>query len=110
MIEKTAATFWVKIFGSGPLHVVEQVCRKNCFEKGLCVTVEPMKFIYTGGEEQGYVVGLINYPRFPTSNFQEIEERAKELAFQLLDATYQHSVLVMTPITSYWYTKREERE
>lgn len=60
-------TWWVKIYTSGPISRIEQVCREECYEDGLCVTVTPVKFIYTGGEELGAEIGLINYPRFPSS-------------------------------------------
>ncbi len=101
------STWWAKIFLSGPIEVVKQVCREECFDQGLCVTVEPTHFIYKGGEEFGCVVGLINYPRFKTPN-EIVTSQAKELAKVLLDRTFQHSVLVMTPETTYWYSKRNE--
>ena len=101
-------TFWARIYISGPIHAVEQACRAECLREGLCVTVEPTKFIYTGGEETGCVVGLINYPRFPSLPMA-IEARARWLALILLDATHQHSVLLMTPEITEWITKRENK-
>jgi len=94
-------TYWIKIYASGPIEIAKQVIRENVLNEGLCVTIEPTTFIYTGGEERGYVVGLINYPRFPATK-EEIFDRAKELAHQLLEATYQRSVLVMTPFDTLW--------
>lgn len=93
---------------SGPIEIAKQVCRESCLEAGLCVTIEPTLFIYTGGEETGFVVGLINYPRFPASEPQ-ILTRARDLALRLLDKTCQHSVLIMTPNGTSWVTKREEK-
>ena len=58
------------------------------------------------GEESGYVVGLINYPRFPSTP-ADIEERARDLMHKLLDATFQHSGLLMTPVTTEWVSKRD---
>ena len=84
MNTKTEPTYWVKIYLSGPLAVIEQVCREECLKKGLCVTVEPTRFIYTGGEETGALVGLINYPRFPQTA-GELFVRARDLALTLLD-------------------------
>lgn len=107
MIEKNSTTYWVKIYLSGPIEEAKQIIRKDVLEKGLCVTIEPTTFIYTGGEEQGYVVGLINYPRFPEMH-GKIYERALDLANKLLEGTYQHSVLVTCPDLSTWLTKREE--
>jgi hypothetical protein len=107
MIEKVSRTWWARIYLSGPLDVIEHTCRKDCLDEGLCVTVSPVNFIYTGGEERGAVVGLINYPRFP-SEPKAIEDRAKHLALRLLEDACQHSVLVQTPTDTYWITKRKD--
>jgi hypothetical protein len=106
MNTKTGKTYWAKIYLSGPLDVIEQTCRKECLDAGLCVTVDPTRFIYTGGEETGAVVGLVNYPRFP-AEAGAIDERARKLSVRLLDATFQHSALVMSPEKTEWVTKRE---
>jgi hypothetical protein len=106
MITKTEQTFWVKIYLSGPISIAEQVCRQECLREGLCVTIEPTTFIYTGGQEVGYVVGLVNYPRFPTTP-EELIARARDLAMKLLDVTCQHSVLIMSPNLTEWISKRE---
>lgn len=107
MKTETATTWWAKIYLSGPLAVIEQTCREECLEVGLCVTVTPTRFIYTGGEETGAEIGLINYPRFPKEDF-EVTATARRLALRLLKATCQHSVLVMTPDTTEWFTNRQE--
>lgn len=99
-------THWVKLYLSGPIEVAKQICRAECMREGLCVTIEPTTFIYTGGEEAGYVVGLINYPRFP-STAEQIDARARDLALRLLEGTHQNSALVMTSTTTEWITKRE---
>lgn len=107
MIEKTATTFWVKIYASGPIDVAEQIIRRECKKDGLCITIEPTKFIYTGGEEVGYVIGLINYPKFPTEQYK-IWNRAVSLANFLIEGTYQDSILVMSPIETLWISHRGE--
>jgi hypothetical protein len=106
MIQKEEPTFWVKIYLSGPIEVAKQVIRKECLEQGLCVTIEPTTFVYTGGEESGYVVGLINYPRFPTDS-DVIWRKAIKLADLLLTETYQQSVLVMSQEKTFWKSYRE---
>lgn len=108
MRQQSVTTWWARIYVSGPISVIEQVCREECLREGLCITVDPTLFIYTGGEERGAVVGLINYPRFPEEH-EVITARAKELAILLLERTYQHSVLIMTPSETTWITKREDR-
>lgn len=99
-------TFSVRVYVSGPLAVAEQVCREYCLV-GLCVTVEPTRFIYTGGEETGVVVGLVNYPRFPSTP-EQITEHAYKLAELLVVAMHQHSALVIGPKETLWMTRRED--
>lgn len=99
-------TFTVRIYLSGPLAVAEQVCREYCLI-GLCVTVEPTRFIYTGGEETGVVVGLVNYPRFPSTP-DAITEKAYVLAEKLVIAMHQHSALVVGPKETLWMTLRDD--
>lgn len=105
MQQQIEKTFWARIYMSGPIEVAKQTIRQECLRDGLCVTIEPTTFIYTGGEEAGYVVGLINYPRFPNSP-EAIEARARDLMEKLLDATFQHSALMMTANNTEWITRR----
>ena len=91
----------------GPIEDAKRIVRKDCLREGLCVTIEPTLFIYKGGEELGYVIGLINYPRFPSTN-ESIWNRAVDLAMKLLDETYQESILIMAPDKTQWFTKREQ--
>lgn len=100
-------TFWARLHLAGDIEVAKQVCREDCFREGLCVTVEPCDYIYTGGQEAGYVVGLINYPRFPATP-DAITARAKALAIALMERGFQHSALVMTPDATEWMTRRPE--
>ena len=97
---------WVKLYLSGPIEVAKQILRAECMREGLCVTIEPTTVIYTGGEEQGYVVGLLNYPRFPSTPDQ-LESRARHLMEALIAETFQHSALMMTPTVTEWITLRE---
>ena len=101
---KTVDTHIVTIYTSGPIKVIEHVCRESVFNDGHCVTVKPAKFIYTGGEEFGVEIGLLNYPRYPETA-QNLVVRAKELAIDILKATYQRTALVVgtqfTTLISY---------
>lgn len=100
-------THRVQLYLSGPIEVAKQTIRKFCLNYGLCVTIDSTTFIYTGGEESGYVVGLLNYPRFP-SRPTVLEETAEELAQEILEDTFQHSVLIVTPTKTKWITKKEQ--
>ena len=76
---KHAETVRFDIFIAGDIEQAKQVCREYCYQIGLCVTIEPVAYIYTGGEEAGVRIGLINYPRFPVDE-TELELRAMGLA------------------------------
>lgn len=104
---KQEDSYWVKLYIAGPIGVAEQLIREECWREGLCVTIEKTKFIYTGGEEEGYIVGFLNYPRFPKTSF-EILNRAENICKILLDKTFQSSALIQTPEKAIWYSKREE--
>jgi hypothetical protein len=96
-------TYQIKIYLSGSIEVAKQIIREHVLTNPLCVTVEPTTFLYVGGEEQGYVVGLLNYPRFPTPP-NELNVRADMLAELLLVKTFQRSALVVKPEMTTWIT------
>lgn len=104
---KTEPTFTADIYLAGDLAVIEQRCREFCLRVGLCVTVSPTRFVYTGGQEDGARVGLVNYPRFP-KGADEVSELAKLLALELIDAACQHSALVVRPDQTVWVSRRDE--
>jgi hypothetical protein len=99
-------THTIRLYLSGPIEVAKQVIREHVLAHPQCVTIEPTTFIYTGGEEAGYVVGLLNYPRFPDTA-ENLDAYAQDLANLLLDRTFQHSVLIVTPTETTWITNRE---
>lgn len=94
------------IYVAGDIQAARAVCRAFCM-RGLCVTVEPTEFIYTGGAETGVRVGLINYPRFPATS-AAIEAIAITLAEALIEGLCQHSASVVGPTTTTWLTRRPE--
>lgn len=101
-----APTYWAHIYMAGDLADAERVCREHCMEIGLCVTVTPCQYIYTGGQEAGVVVGFINYPRFPLPP-EQITERAEALGMRLMFALCQQSFSVETPSGTKWFSRRE---
>lgn len=105
-IEK-CGTHWARIYIAGPIDVAKQIIRRECMKEGLCVTITPTDYIYTGGEEAGYVVEIVQYPRFPKHE-NELTKRAVDLALTLREETYQHSALVVTPETSTWFSTRTQ--
>lgn len=100
-------TFWARIFIAGHLADIKDTCQKYCDEVGLCVTVERANYIYTGGAERGAIVGLINYPRFPSSP-EAIHEHAEALGLRIMQECGQQSFSIMTPTFTRWYNNRGE--
>lgn len=107
MVNKVEKTYWVKIYLSGDISIIKQVCREYCMI-GLCVTIKEVLFIYTGGEEYGVEIGLINYPRFPDSE-DNIWSKAVGLAEKCRDAAFQHSYLIISPELTIWNSTREDK-
>ncbi len=56
---------------------------------GLCVTVTPTTFLYKDGKEEGVIIGLINYPRFPTTK-EKLKNTTAEIA-QLCKNKYKQN-------------------
>ena len=73
---------------------VEDVCQAYCDDVGLCVTISPTTFVYKRGREDGAVVGLINYPRFPTTP-EDLKVKACDLAGRLQAYLGQNRVSVV---------------
>lgn len=101
----SAPTIRFDIFIAGDHAQAKQICRAYCFEVGLCVTIEPVDYIYTGGEEAGVRVGLINYPRFP-STAEALSQRATDLANLLMEGLHQHSYSIAGPSETVWFSRR----
>lgn len=102
---KECPAFSVTIFMAGDLATAKSVCQAECDREGLCVTIEPTTYIYTNGSEEGFRVGLINYARFPTTK-EKLLDRARKLARLLLERCNQTSFSIVTPETSYYYSRR----
>jgi hypothetical protein len=105
---KYSPTWSVKLHLAGDIEVAKQVCREACMEDGMCVTITPTEYIYTGGQETGYCVGIINYPRFPTGRV-EINARAEALAKKLMERGCQWSCTMETPSETVWISRREDK-
>jgi hypothetical protein len=102
---KKEPTIRFDIFMAGDIAQAKQVCREYCLAIGLCVTIEPVDYIYTGGEEAGFRIGLINYPRFPTDE-TALHQRATELADLLTKRLCQHSYSIVGPRETEWFSRR----
>lgn len=105
----TAPSFCVRICIAGNRVDAARICREHCLAAGLCVTLENCDYIYTGGAESGVVVGLINYPRFPSTP-EQITAAACVLGTSLMLGLSQQSFCVVTPTETIWHSRRSEDE
>lgn len=61
MTEKTVPSFNVDIHMAGDIVHAGQIIQRYAAETGLCVTLTPQSFIYTGGREEGFKVGFTSW-------------------------------------------------
>lgn len=106
MNTKLGMTHWVRIYIAGDYDKARDICRNHCYKVGLCVNVTKNAYIYTGGEEEGVIVELIAYPRFPETS-DAIAAKAYELGVELKSQLCQDSFLIMDPNETLWVTNRE---
>jgi hypothetical protein len=107
MTEKTVPSFNVNIHMAGDINAAALIIQRYAAEIGLCVTLMPQSFIYTGGREEGFRVGFINYPRFPKEP-GEIVARAHDLARNLRVQLGQQSYSIVTPVETTWVSTRPD--
>lgn len=84
----------VELFMAGDVEHAKQVIRLFCRDVPCCVTVTPTTYVYTGGEEAGFVVGFRNYPRFPSDAYT-LRTTAADLADRLRAALGQRSWMLV---------------
>jgi hypothetical protein len=77
------------------IDMAREFLQKYC-DCGLCVTLTPTEYIYTKGGEPGFVVGLINYPRFPMKQ-EVLKAHAIHIAIGLKEKFKQARVSIVLP-------------
>lgn len=107
MTERTEPSFNVDIHMAGDINAAGMIIQRYAAETGLCVTLMPQSFIYTGGREEGFRVGFINYPRFPKDP-GDILARAHDLARNLRVQLGQMSYSIVTPLETIWVSHKIE--
>lgn len=100
-------TYQATVFVAGDCAKALRLCQAYCDHVGLCVTVEPTTYVYTGGTEAGVRVGLINYPRLPSTP-DAIFSQAQALAGILLDGLAQQSCSIVSSDRTVWFSRRVE--
>lgn len=88
------------------LEEVRQICQKYVDTEKSCITLTSTEFFYVKGNEPGFIVGFINYPRFPAT-YEEINDKAIKLAKELMISLKQYRVTITTPNNSIMLTNNE---
>lgn len=73
---------------------VKSYLRQYCDKAGFAFSIFPIYFVYSGGEEHGCMVEIINYPRFPSTP-DVLKQRAIEIAEMLLKEFKQYRISVV---------------
>jgi hypothetical protein len=94
-------THTITIFIAGDIGVARYALRRFAYEYGACFTITPTEFVYTGGEEAGVAIGLVNYPRFP-STVEWLWDRAERLAKVLMPVMNQRTCLLVGTDETRW--------
>jgi len=99
-------TWTAQIWIGGDIVPARQKLREMCFPKGLCATIIPTEYMYAGGEEKGFVVGIIQYPPFMESE-SSLLEKAKKVGKAIAENAYQWSFSIVTPDKTYYFSRRK---
>jgi hypothetical protein len=98
-------TYTALIYVGGDPHHAGFVARDFCDAEGLCVTVEPVRYVFTGGGCEGVRIGLINYARF-NAEPRTIFAKAERLALLLIDELDQESASIVATDKTVWLSRR----
>jgi hypothetical protein len=107
---KNARSCNIKIYIAGDYDQAVKTANEYCNEVGYCVTITPTKYVHTNGPDDGLpgvIVGLINYPRFP-SEYPTLLNHAVKIAERLRVDLNQESFSIETPENTIWYSYRPE--
>ena len=99
---KSVESYWARIYMAGDLTLARQICREYCTAIGLCVNFTETEYLYKYGQESGFVVELMHYPRFP-SDAATIYAKAEELGMKLMERLCQRSFSILAPDKTNWY-------
>ena len=99
-------TWTAQIWVGGDIIQARQRLRELCFPKGLCATITPTEYMYAGGEEAGFVVGMIQYPPFPESE-KALESKAIKVGKALAETSFQWSFSIVMPKKTLYFSRRK---
>jgi len=105
-LEMKVDTIRVDIYVTGDEPTIRTWLQRYVL-RGLCVTVRHTSYIYTHGSESGFVIGLINYPRYSLP-YSVLIEHARNIAEGLINATGMGSATIVADKESIFVTRRKQ--
>jgi ferredoxin len=94
-------TWTASIFMAGDIGTAKQVAREFCRTVGFCLSIRPERFIYTGGEESGFCVTVIQYPKFQQPE-HELWDVTVFIADLIRDRCCQRSYTIISTDRTLW--------
>lgn len=92
---------------AGNLEVAKQSCREFCVNNNLCVNIFKTDYIYRCGEEDGFCVEIINYPKYPETE-NDMKILSNKLAQQIMIDCCQKSYTIFNENKTYFYSREDE--
>lgn len=84
------------------IQMAREWLQNHVNEHGLCVTLTATEYIYTNGSEPGFIIGIINYPRFPSTP-EIIRNRAFIIANAMRELFRQGKTTIVFPDESVMF-------
>jgi|AGFS01.1.fsa_nt_gi hypothetical protein len=101
-LKNTVPTFYANLHIAGNFDVCQQECNRITYEFGFCFQVSKVEYIYTGGQESGMLIRVINYPRFPRDP-EEITKLCTQFGFRLAEKLCQKSFTLETSTDTMYF-------
>lgn len=89
-----------------PIEKITDVVQRAVDDLSWCVTVTETTYVYTGGNEPGVAIGIINYPRFPEDE-NALYSKANCLAIMLAEECGQCRISAVMGDTTWMYSNEE---
>lgn len=103
-VRNVVKSYNVEIHMAGDIREASMFLQQVAARRGMCISIHPQSYIYSGGREEGFLIRFINYPRFPKES-EEILKQAEELADWVRDHIGQYSWSITTPDETIWYSE-----
>ena len=106
IITKECASVEYTVYVAGSYEIAMVLLRSYC-DKGFCVSVHKVDYVYKYGSEAGVAVKIINYPRFPSEK-DELKQHALNIGRTLMNGLDQGSYTIIGPDRTYFFSRRDQ--